>query len=165
MLKAMIFCVVFSLFTGTAAYFLAARENQNIGVINAVRLFENYNMTKELEAAAKNDLQTLGKQMDSVRNELKVAHATNNAQLEQRLLRSYEHFKSSLDEKYSQSNHEINEQVWKRLNEAIEEFGKKKKLHLIIGANGMGAVLYNDAYYDMTEEAITYVNRKYEQGN
>jgi len=29
----------------------------------------------------------------------------------------------------------------------------------------MGSVLYNDAYYDLTDDVVKFVNKKYEEGN
>lgn len=43
-----------------------------------------------------------------------------------------------------------------------KSMAKKRHLHLIIGANGMGSVLYNDDYYDMTNDLINYANKEYE---
>ena len=163
--KIMLISLVVSLLTGTVVYFMVAAQAKKIGVIDAVRLFDQYNMKKELEGRSKGKFQSMGKQLDSLANALNMAKATKNADEEKNLTYAYSYFKQRLEAEYKQNNQEINQQVWKRLNTAIEEYGKNRKLHLIIGANGMGSVLYDDETYDMTNDAIQFINKKYEQGN
>jgi outer membrane protein len=86
------------------------------------------------------------------------------AELEQ-LYKTFCQAKATFEQEYQESNQSINEQVWKRLNPLIDEYGKAKGFRLIIGANGMGSVLYNDEYYDQTKELTDFVNKKYEEGN
>jgi Skp family chaperone for outer membrane proteins len=95
-----------------------------------------------------------------------MAHSLNNGEDKiKELTYDYNFMKTKLDNDYTQSNRDINEQIWKRLNPLLDEYGKKKKLHLIIGANGMGSVLYNDEYYERTNDVISYINKKYYEGN
>jgi outer membrane protein len=152
------------LVTGISVYYLLQKQDKKIGVIDAVKLFDQFNMKKELEAKAKVKLQAMGKQMDSVNNLFKMAQAIKNQEEEKKMEYLVNYYKATLNKAYEQSNHDINEQVWKHLNKALDDYGKKKALHLIIGANGMGSVLYNDDYYDLTNDAIQYVNKKYEEG-
>ncbi|PQJ13003.1 hypothetical protein CJD36_004465 [Flavipsychrobacter stenotrophus] len=165
MAKIFIISFLMSALTGTGVYLMLKNDNKKIGVVDAVRLFDQYNMKKELEDKAKVKLQMLGKQMDSVENLLNMAKAVKNDDGIKKMSYAYSYVRSYVENEYKQSNKEINEQVWKRLNSAIDAYGKSKGLHLIIGANGMGSVLFNDDYYDLTSEAIKYVNKKYEEGN
>jgi Skp family chaperone for outer membrane proteins len=117
-----------------------------------------------LEQRAKIRLDQLAHQMDSIKTQLSIAEASNQA-AKAALIKEYNEHKATFDDYYAASDKDINDQVWKRLNPYIEEFGKEQNLHLIIGANGMGTVLYNDDYYDLTAKAVKYVNEKYEHGN
>lgn len=144
---------------------MIGKGDQQIAVVDAVRLFNGYQLKVELEALEKKKLLGISRQLDSVNNSLQTARAMKNENAEKQLMYSGGRLKEQLDQEYEAGNKLINEQVWKRLNSAVEQFGKQKKVHLIIGANGMGTVLYNDGYYDITDEAIKYVNKKYEEGN
>lgn len=154
-----------SVCTGSAAYWFAERQHKKMVVVDAVKLFDQFNLKKELEAKAKVKLETMGKQVDSFENKLKMAKATKDEEELKKLAYSYEYMKQQLESEYKQSNLDINDQVWKRLNPLVYDFGKNKGLHLIIGANGMGNVLYDDEYYDVTNDLIKYVNKRYEEGN
>jgi len=158
----MVMCVI----TGTIVFLINVHQQQKIAVVDAIKLFDGYDMKKELEESAKVKLEAESKQLDSIGNALKMAHSLNNGEDKiKELTYDYNFMKTKLDNDYTQSNRDINEQIWKRLNPLLDEYGKKKKLHLIIGANGMGSVLYNDEYYERTNDVISYINKKYYEGN
>ncbi|PQJ10498.1 hypothetical protein CJD36_011010 [Flavipsychrobacter stenotrophus] len=149
----------------TLSYSLYYSRDKKIAVVDAVKLFNEYNMKIEMEGKEKKILVLISKQMDSINNQLKIAKTINSETAIQQLSYSASEMKNDIEREYENSNKLINEQVWKRLNTSIEQFGKQKGVHLIIGANGMGTVLYNDSYYDLTSEAVKFVNREYEEGN
>lgn len=153
--------------TAGAVIWWQHRSNKKIAVVDAISLFNNYKMKIELEAKAGGQLDALARQADSLKQELSAKSNIKDiprAELET-LYGSFTRAQSNLEQAYQASNQTINEQVWKRLNPLIDEYGKTNGFRLIIGANGMGNVLYNDAYYDQTKEITGFVNKKYEEGN
>jgi outer membrane protein len=130
-----------------------------------VKLFDGYNLKKELEVTEKLKLEAIKKSVDSVEHELQLAQASKDEAAVKKMSYAFGYVKAKLENEFKQSNHDINAQVWKRLNLGLDEYGKKNGLRLIIGANGMGSVLYSDDYYDLTADAIKFVNKKYEEGN
>lgn len=165
-IKILSVCLLMCIISGVVVYWLAINQQKKVAVIDAVKLFDGFNMKKELEGMAKEKLQSESKQLDSVSNALQMAKAINNNDDEiKKLAYSYNYMKAKLQEDYNQSNRDINTQVWKRLNPLLEEYGKSNGLRMIIGANGMGSVLYIDQHYELTDEAIKYVNKRYAEGN
>lgn len=163
--KVLFISFLMSATTGACVYWLESRRFKKIAVVDAVKLFDRFNMKKELEANEKAKLQAISKQVDSIANQLELARASRNEDEVKKMTYGYNYMKTNLENEFRQGNRDINEQVWKRLNPVVEEYGKMKGLHVIIGANGMGSVLYNDEYLDLTEDIIKYVNNKYEAGN
>lgn len=161
-IRTLLICIVLCACTGFITYSLVMKQHKKIAVADAVRLFDQFNMKKEMEAKAKLQLDILNKRADSISSQLQLAQASRDQSAIEKLSYAYSYFRTQLEEEYAKSNHEINEQVWKRLNPAVDEFGKKNGYHVIIGANGMGSVLYNDDYYDITNQLIAFVNHKYE---
>jgi outer membrane protein len=159
------YCIVISAITGYVVYHTTEGMHKKIAVADAVLLFNSYDMKKEMEGKEKMHLQVMGAQVDSVSNQLRMAQAMKNEAETKRLAEGYNYLKARLQNEYTQGNQDINEQVWKRLNPILEEYGKKKHYHLIIGANGMGTVLYNDEYFDITKDLIKYANKRYQEGN
>ncbi len=158
-------CFLMCVVTGVSVWYLGERQHRKTGVADAIRLFDEFHMKKELEAEEKVKLEGIKKQVDSISKMLQLARASKDEEGTKRLSYAFGYMQSELERVYKQSNHDINEQVWKRLNPAVEEYGKQKGLHVIIGANGMGSVLYNDEYYDLTNDLIKFVNQKYDEGN
>lgn len=153
--------------TAAAVLFAVRNGNKKIAVVDAIQLFNSYKMKLELEGKAAGRLKFLGQQADSLKNELTTgskAQGVSPERLEE-LYRSFNNAKMTFEQEYRESNQTINEQVWKRLNPLIDEYGKEQGLRLMLGANGMGNVLYNDDYYDHTKPLIEFVNKKYENGN
>ena len=72
--------------------------------------------------------------------------------------------KVEVQQAYEVSNKNINEQVWKRLNPLIDEFSKEHNYRIVIGANGMGTVLYTDESAERTNDLIQFINKKYANG-
>lgn len=156
-------CIAISALVSAATYYIVGQQDQKgIAVIDAVKLFNSYNLKVELENEAKVKLSFYGKKIDSLTTLLQAADSKNIQ--DEKLISRYQNVKRALDREYEQSNQAINETVWIRLNPLIDEFGQKKGLHLIIGANGMGSVLYQDNVYDITQEVIEYINNRYESG-
>jgi outer membrane protein len=164
--RTMLSCLLSCIITGFTVYWVVAREQKKIAVIDAIKLFNAFTMKNELEGLAKGNLQAESKQLDSIGSALQMTKAMNSNEEEvKKLSYAYSYMNNKLDDDYAKSNEDINTQVWKRLNPLIAEFGKKTGVHLIIGANGMGSVLYTDQYYDLTSEAIQYINKRYAEGN
>lgn len=153
----------------TAAALLAYDRitNRKIAVVDAVKVFNSYKMKSEMETISARELKPLTHRADSLKQAFNAQRASRNlpdSSLE-RLYMSFRQADAAVNESFQKSNQAINEQVWKRLNPLIDEYARAEGLRLVIGANGMGSVLYNDDYYDKTQEVIDYVNKNYEDGN
>lgn len=150
--------------SGVVVYQLCSRQLHKVSVVDAIKLFNGFKMKIELEQRAGVQLKAMQAQSDSIGQVLQAIQKTAKGPTDEQrqLYNAYEISRSRLQQAYTQSNEEINQQVWKRLNPLIEEYGKQQGLHLMIGANGMGTVLYTDGYFDKTEELIRFVNAKYE---
>lgn len=164
--KVIIVSVLCMAITIGICYAMLHREFKKIAVIDAVRLFNEYQMKKEIEEKETGRLKYFGHIADSVRQSMELAQKMNAAREAQKsLVQAFRMAKMELDQNYEQSNQMINEQVWKRLNPLIDEYAKEHGYKLIIGANGMGSVLYNDSYYDITDQVLKSINKQYAQGN
>lgn len=154
------------LITAAVILFSEHRNQKKIAVVDVVKVFNGYKMKQELEAKAGVQLQYLTRIADSIKQDLTIKSKdgkTPETALKE-LYKSYLDARSNLEQAYQQSNETINEEVWKRLNPALDEYGKSHGLRLIIGANGRGSVLYNDDFYDRTDDVVDFVNDKYEKG-
>jgi outer membrane protein len=134
--------------------------NKKIAYVDIAKLTDGYKFKKDLEAASTKNLYKIKNAIDSLKMVRKITGGTQPKV--DTMLYSAEH---AFQQYYTESNSEITQKVWDRLNPLIEAYGKEKGFQLLIGANGAGTVLYGDAGNDVTENLAAYINTKYEKGN
>ncbi|MBL7712056.1 MAG: hypothetical protein JNL13_06320 [Chitinophagaceae bacterium] len=126
--------------------------------INIGKMTEAYKFKKDLEGEGTKNLYRIRNTIDS----LKMADKTDpDPVIDSQIL----YAERAFDQYYTYSNQEMTKKVWERLNPQLEEFGKQNHYELVVGANGAGTILYGSPKSDVTEEAIQFINRKYEKGN
>lgn len=152
--------VISAAFSGIVMY-TDMRRQKKIAVVDAVRLFNGFSMKKDMEKGFELKLKSMATRVDSIAKILKSTDVPKDTNTQRGLYRGYLIAKQELDGEYAETNKYINEMVWKRLNTLIDEYGKNQDLDVIIGANGMGSILYNNNYYDKTDDMIRYANNKY----
>ena len=142
------------------------RQTKGTVVIDVIKLFNEFRMKKDLENRVAVKLNDYAAGIDSMQA---VYTAMNKSHADPDLIRQtgerVDTMRSRAQRAYVTSDKAINEQVWMRLNSLLTEYGEKYGYTLVIGANGMGTVLYNQKSIDKTEELIKFVNQKYEMGH
>ena len=135
-----------------------AGTDKTVRVVDIIRLFNGYRLKMDMEAADSVMLTRKVRELDSVRAliELQKTSLPEN---------EYRHYLRELDMEYERvhmaSNDRINEAVWQQLNRLIKQYGKEHGIRVLVGANGMGSVMYYDEGYDITDKVIEYVNKDY----
>lgn len=148
------------------SFFVFHRMQKKIAVVDVIKLVNEFQMKKDLEQHSMQELKQVGMAADSLKRLLQAKSADKQTPKEdiQNLYADFLNAQRQYDTQAEQLSQELNEQVWNRLNPLIDEYGKQENLRLVIGANGMGTVLYNDDYYDHTQSLIKFVNTKYAKG-
>lgn len=149
--------IIFSIYTNSKV--------NNIVVIDVLKVVNEFEMKKNLESKVEVKLNELNSRLDSFKASIEKMDKDIESEKADEIIFRYRQMQEETQNAYEISNKNINEQVWKRLNPLIDQFGKEKKYRLIIGANGMGTVLYNEPVMDKSEELIQYINKKYESGD
>lgn len=159
-----LFGILFLGLAGSLTYAYTAHQKLNsIVMIDVLKVVNRFEMKKDLEKNAESKLMPLKAKVDSLsaivdyalKHQMKVDNKTKEelSYWQQNALQTYEY-----------SNNTINEQVWKRLNPLVDLYGEQHGYKIIIGANGMGTVLYAEKGMDKTEELIEFVNQQYKKG-
>jgi len=141
-------------------YVFSRMTQKRVAVVDTGKLFNEYRLKKELEKDVNDRIQYLKHVSDSFEIEIKSYGSVEKVPKE--MIGPYQNIRMNIDLEYDSGSRNINEQVWKRLNPLLQKFGAENKLDLIIGANGMGTVLYTDENLDVTAKVIQYVNNNYE---
>lgn len=150
-------------------YFL--NKKRDIVFIDNIKVFKEFNMTKELgkmnEEKYKPELvvyDSLVKAITSIETSMNKGEVGTNNETEKyvNLKRKISIKENELEAIRAYVKKDINKKVWGRLNGYIKEFGEEKKVDLIIGAQGSGNIMYGITEIDYTDEFINYANLKYE---
>lgn len=157
-------------------YFI--KENSNlkkhktrIAYVDNLKIFNDFNMTKELTKQNEEKYKPQIKTYDSLVNAIKFLETdlqklktipnkrkTEYAKLQKTVVEKDKELKQI--QAYVQS--EISNKTWKRINEYIKSYGEKFNLDIILGAQGQGNIMYGKDNVNITEEFLKYANRKYE---
>ncbi|PKP22872.1 MAG: hypothetical protein CVU05_01935 [Bacteroidetes bacterium HGW-Bacteroidetes-21] len=135
----------------------------NLSVINA-----EFEMKKDLEKKYNETVSARTKILDSLKLEVimlqKLVEKSNdkdqfykyNVKKENYLYKEneFENDNANLSEKLSG-------EVWKQLNEYVEEYGKAYGYDYIFGAAGNGSLMFANSGNDITEDVVKYINLKY----
>lgn len=144
---------------GIGIYILKNETGQpKLAFIDIGKMQEGYKFKKDLEAEGTKNLYKIKNTIDSLKMIQKLG---TTALIDSQIA----YAERAFEQYYTYSNQEMTKKIWERLNPLLQEYGKSKKIALIIGANGAGTVLYGDIKNDLTEDAIIFINQKYEKGN
>jgi len=140
-------------------------SRSKIVVIDIMRTVNEFEMKKDLEQRVAAKLGVISQGIDSIAA-VKTAMQNGNASQSDLAIVSanLDTLTNQGQRAYLISNQRINEQVWQRLNSLLTEYGERHGYKLVIGANGMGTVLYNEKAIDKTDELIAFINSRYAKG-
>lgn len=154
-----------SIVTGVCAIALSFYNYLNLRkvvVVDVIRLVNSFEMKIEMEQVEGNNLNKYKTEIDSLRADFKIQSDSkaDHKILEQKY-QAIQDKEKKFQEAYAKSNELITKSVWDKLNTLIDGFARENHYEIIIGANGMGSVLYMKNEKDITEDLIKYVNEVY----
>lgn len=143
-------------------------------VVDVEKVFVEFEMKKELEQQLRQIEQRQKTTLDSLELGLKILerdfqNAANEKEQEkiQRVYEQsralYQRRKSIMDEEVRRVVANFDEQIWNQLKAYLEDFGKQNDYRLVLG-DYQKNIIYNDNELNCTDQAIQYINSKY-QGN
>lgn len=130
---------------------------------DVLKVANEFKLKLDLEKDQKNELEQYKKIVDSLKNNFEYLYKQNKSEAEMK--KAYEmafDAETEFNQILQALDEENNMKIWNRLNPLIDSFAIHKGYDLIIGANGMGTVLYMSGHVDVTDELLEYVNNQYE---
>jgi len=135
--------------------------NEKIVYVDNQKLFDNFQMTKDLKKMGETEFNLKKKEIDSLY--LRVQGdlgESENESLMKLLISKREEF-DYFNQTYASSEAM---KIWNRIDSYVVKFSEEKKYKIIIGADSKRDVLFADKEIDVTQELIDYINTKYEGG-
>jgi outer membrane protein len=133
---------------------------QQTAYIDIKKVFNNFQMKKELEQRFKTAQVVRDKVLDSLQGNLRIISKILNGQkqsalnIDENLVRQFEirrneylKTKERLEEESASLSQKFDSQILERMTEYIMDYGKKNNYDFIYGADGNGSLMYsNDKY-------------------
>lgn len=155
--------VVNALLISVLSFFLLFyffKSNKEIAYVDNQKIFDGFVMTKEMKRAGEKEFNSRKLVLDKLYSNLQSA--TISASQKKELMQQFIQGKEELEEFNQTFAAEQTTQIWSRITSYTAEFSKEKKYELIIGSDNKQAVLFADEEIDVTNELLTYLNKKYE---
>lgn len=140
------------------------------GWVDLNKVYKDFILKKELEKKLESTQQARKKITDSLELQLKVLlkqinmeNAKDKNKVEVFSLKKEEYLvkKQQFDEDNNTMAQQYDAQIYKQLNQYVQDFGKSKNYTYIYGADGSGNLMYADSENDISDEVLVFVNERY----
>lgn len=138
--------------------------------IDTVKLYSEFQLTKELNENLETVMKTRKKMLDSLYTLLTVQTESirSSSAKDEIKINEIRHLEENLYLKQQQFEKENNQlsadysaKIWGQLNQYVQDYGKNNGYRLLFGANGQGNIMYGNKDIDVTEELISYSNNRF----
>ncbi|HYG50803.1 MAG TPA: OmpH family outer membrane protein [Flavobacteriales bacterium] len=155
----------------TCAFFL--RPENKPRYIDNFKLFNGFELKKTLEKELKVSVNARKLTLDSLRLVLgdmyreldssKLGQEENRKKL--LLARQLENHIVLKEKSFAETDvlqaREMDEKIWKQINQYVKDYGEEKGLDIVFGTSGTGNIMYAKGDLDITDELVMYINKKY----
>lgn len=146
-------------------FFYCLNENkQEIAYIDNIKLFNGFNMTKDIKTIEEAKIKKQGKALDSLYT-LFQSVKDKESNLTKNLQQQIAHKSKGFQELQDNYTRHLNQNVWTRLNDYIKQYAETNNLKIILGTSGNGNVMYAEESIDITNQIIIFSNQRYEGAN
>lgn len=134
-------------------------KNPQIVYLDNVAVFSGFNLAKDLNKLHQKELIHQKKKVDSLVGLLQADSKEEPMETQQR---QFVFENNKLKEMGEYFQNEVSQQVWNRVNDYIQQYGKQNNYKIILGTQGNGNIMYGDKEVNITEAFIEYANKIYE---
>ena len=134
--------------------------SQEIAYVDNQKLFDEFNMTKEMKRIGEKEFNMRKKELDSLYVIIQSdgLPESDKETLTKTFIEKRENFEA-FNQTFAQQE---SAKIWKRINGYVAEFGNDNNYKIIIGSETKRDVLFAKESINITPDLITYINKKYE---
>lgn len=138
--------------------------------VDSAKLYTEFELTKELSSKMENTfgirkqmLDSLEIEVYSLSRQIEAEEGKNKERIALFEMKRAEYTmkKQQFEEDNQLQSQQYNEQITKQFNQYMNDFGKEKGYDVILGATGDGGIMYANETIDVTEDALKFINEKY----
>lgn len=147
--------------------FWSSYKSKKIGYVNTSLVYDGFKLKKELETKYKTVQLVRQNLLDSIKFKvqylsLKGAAINENEKMQiNELQRSYLAKEKEFNNDNEATAAQYSEQIWKQINQFMDDYGKENNYDVILGATGQGNIMYAKEQDDITKPILEYINNKY----
>lgn len=154
----------------TGFFLLTEKNKDKIAYIKLGKVYEGFQMKKDLEKKFGNIQEARKSNLDSLELELGLIYKklTSTSSPSHELLNTYEVKKEKYFTKKQQFNEDNNkvveqytDQIMKKINEYVDGYGKDRGYTFILGADGNGTIMHAEDVKDVTDDVLKFINSSY----
>ncbi|EOG6896212.1 OmpH family outer membrane protein [Flavobacterium psychrophilum] len=135
-------------------------NSEKIVYVDNMKLFDGFNMTKEMKKVGEKEFNTRKALLDSLYSKLQT-NSVSEIEKKQ-LMPQFIQGKEELEQFNQRFAGEESLKIWSRIHGYVDEYSKETNYKLIIGSPNKESVLFADEKVDKTNELLAYINKKYE---
>lgn len=135
-------------------------QTPKIVYVDNVKLFNDFSMTKELKNSGEKEFNLKKIKVDSLYSKLQYPGLSLSEK--KTIMQQFVQHKEELEQFNQYFAAEQSTKIWTRIKSYSLEFSKDKNYQLIIGSDNKQAILFADEEIDVTNDLLTYLNKKYE---
>ncbi len=147
--------------------FWSIYSSKKIAYVNTSVLYDGFKLKKELEDKYKKVQLARQNLLDSIKFKIQYITIKGNALTDNdksqisELQRSYLYKEKEFTTDNEATVQQYSEQIWKQINQYMDDYGKEKGYDVIFGATGQGNIMYAKEKDDITKDVSEYINQKY----
>lgn len=133
-------------------------KNEEVVFVDKVKVFEEFQMTKESKSFAEKEFSSKKQFLDSLYVKLQRDLPQDKKEV---LMKTFVEKRDELDSFNQNFGFQESEKIWSRLIQYSEEFSKKKGYRLILFSEKGSNILNADVELDVTNSFIEFANNRY----
>ena len=140
--------------------FKVFEPNNRIACVDNNKLFDGFTMTKEMKRIGEKEFNTRKLILDSLYSKLQSPTISEGDK--KITMQKFIQTKQELEQFNKNFGAAESAKILSRIHGYVSEFSKENNYQLILGSQNKQTVLFAGAPIDVTNELLTYLNKKYE---
>lgn len=142
---------------------ISKKRSQKIVYVELEKVYENFTLSKYYNTNVEKYQNACQLVLDSLELEIKMLIQYNSDPILIRKSKDkYFKKRNEFEQNYQLQTNQYSEKVMKQLNQYLEDYGDENQFDYIMIKQLKSQILYANKENDVTNEVITYINKKYQ---
>jgi outer membrane protein len=135
-------------------------KSQKVVYVDNNKLFNDFYMTKELKRVGEKEFNAKKSNVDFLYKKLQSSEITDSEK--KIVMQEFIQSKEELEQFNQIFASEQSSKIWARIKSYSSQFSEENNYQLLIGSENKSNILFAAEEIDVTNDLLTYINKKYE---